>query len=292
MSFVSPSDFISLTINERFSMNNIQSSVDYANFFDIVSHERSGTHFLINSIQMNSAIDLEYRSVGEWFDPYDQPQTQFEHIDRCFDSLSSERHSILKSHCDRTLFEQRYPKSKVVYIMRDYRDVLVSYYHFLDAHLDRARKHNPEISQLWFTTFSEFIQRPIPDFLRFNYSLHGKFSSPIERWLNHVLHWLRNPNELIKIVTYRQLYLYAQETIQEILDFLELSSQNVFTRSTFENAYSVMPRKGIIGDWKNHFTIEDADFLNAFILKYCPLFDQYSQDVSTIACEVNLEVAA
>jgi hypothetical protein len=242
---------------------------------------------------MNSAIDLDYLSVGEWFGPYDQPQTQFEHIDRCFDSLSSDRHYILKSHCDRTLFERHYPKSKVIYIMRDYRDVLASYFHFLkDAHLDWARGHNPGISQLWFTTFSEFIQRPIPDFLRFNYSVYGNFSSPIERWLNHVLYWLRNPNDLIKIVTYRQLYLYAQETIQEILDFLKLPSQEVFTRPTFDNANSVMPRKGIIGDWKNHFTIEDADFLNAFILEYCPLFEQCSQDVSTIVRKASFKVAA
>ena len=275
-----------------FPMKDIQPSVDCSRFFYVISHERSGTHFLINSIRMNSAIDLEYRSVGEWFGPYNQPQTQFDHIGRCFDSLSSDRHYILKSHCDRALFEQRYPQSKVVYIMRDYRDVLVSYYHFLDAHLDRARKHNPEISQLWFTTFSEFIRQPIPDFLQLNYSLYGNFSSPIERWLNHVLHWLSHPNEPIKIVTYRQLYLYAQETIQEILGFLELPSRKIFTRPTFDNAYSVMPRKGIIGDWKNHFAIEDADFLNAFILEYCPLIDQYSQDVSTIVREASLKVAA
>lgn len=199
-------------------------------FFYVVSHERSGTHFLINCIQLNTSVDLKYQSVGEWFGPYNRPRQQAKHIQKKFRSLHAKNHYILKSHCDRDLFSKFYVPGKVVYIFRDYRDVLTSYYHFLqDGYIDWFKTHNPALTQDWFTSFSDFIRQPLPDFLRFNYSLEGDFSTPLERWLNHVKQWIQYPSDDVKIITYNQLYLAPEATTQALLNFLDLPRNETFT---------------------------------------------------------------
>lgn len=253
---------------------------DGARFLYVISHERSGTHFLINTIQLNSAVDLTYLSVGEWFGPYDRFSQQFQHLEERFASLNPNHCYILKSHCDRALFNAQYPRGKVVYIFRDYRDVLVSYYHFLrDAHLAWARQYNSSIPTVWFSTFSDFLRQPLPDFLRFNYSLDGQFYSPIERWLSHTIGWLNNRLKDIFIVTYNQLYCEAEETTRRLFAFLELPAKLTFTRPNFQNSYSVMPRKGIIGDWRNHFLPEDIMLLSPMVQPYLSLLDQFPWQV-------------
>ena len=244
------------------------------NFFYVISHERSGTHFLINSIQMNTTAKLKYLSIGGWFGPYDQVKNRFDHIDKQFSLLEPGCSYIVKSHCDHDLFKFKYPQGKTVYICRDYRDVLVSYYHFLqDGHLLTAQQNNPEIPQIWFSNFSDFLKQPIPDFLRWHYSLYGNFSSPLERWLNHTLQWINAASKTVMIVTYNKLYSHTEETIQKTLDFLNLPCKQFFVRPSFENSYSVLPRKGIIGDWKNHFSIDDTAYLAPLVSAYHPYFD-------------------
>ena len=59
--------------------------------FYIISHERSGTHFLINTIMLNAEIRRRFgigagagwgrHNIGEWFGPYDKPEQRFDHID-------------------------------------------------------------------------------------------------------------------------------------------------------------------------------------------------------------------
>ncbi|MEM9002328.1 MAG: sulfotransferase domain-containing protein [Cyanobacteria bacterium P01_F01_bin.86] len=254
----------------------LQKLKGFPQFFYVISHERSGTHFLINCIQLNTVTDLKYQSVGEWFGPFEETENQFNHIHKKFKSLNPKNHYILKSHCDRSLFELKYPPGKIVYIFRDYRDVLTSYFHFLkDGYLTWAQKHNPEISCGFPSSFSEFIHSPLSDFLRFNYSTNGDFSTPLERWENHVLNWIQYPSNNIRIVTYNQLSLEPKKTTQQLLDFLNLPQKETFTQPNFKNAYSVMPRKGIVGDWKNQCSPEDLAFLETHLSAQHALTDQF-----------------
>ncbi|NER78685.1 MAG: sulfotransferase domain-containing protein [Leptolyngbya sp. SIO1D8] len=253
-------------------------------FFYVISHERSGTHFLINCLKLNTSIDLKYQSAGEWFGPFEKSQAQFNHIEKKLSNLSSKNYYVLKSHCDRDLFEKAYLKGKIIYIFRDYRDVLTSYYHFLqDGYLDWAQQHNSDIKSVWFSNFSDFIRKPAPNFLRFNYSLHGNFSTPLERWDNHVMKWISSPSKNIQVVTYNQLYFDAEKTTRKLLKFLNLPCKRSFTHPNFENAYSVMPRKGIIGDWKNQLSTEDKAFLESAIANKLPLLNQFPWESSLTA---------
>lgn len=243
-------------------MHCLQRLINRPSFFYVISHERSGTHFLINAIKLNTSVDLNYQSIGEWFGPFDQPQKRFNHIQEKFQSLNSKTHYVLKSHCDRDLFEKQYPQGKTIYIFRDYRDVLTSYYHFVNnGYPDWARQKNPNISQTWFSNFSDFIRQPLPNFMRLNYSLQGNFSNPIERWANHVIKWIKKPKDNIKIITYNQLYSNTEKITQELLSFLGFPSKRDFIRPSLKNSYSIAPRKGIVGDWKNQIASEDLVFL-------------------------------
>lgn len=246
-------------------------------FFYVVSHERSGTHFLINSIKLNTKTDLKYQSIGEWFGPFDRPDTQFEHIQKKRKSLNPKNYYVLKSHCDRALFNKIYPKGKTIYIFRDYRDVLVSYFHFLqEGYLDWFRKYNSSTPEPWFTDFSSFLRQPLPECLRLNYSLCGDFYDPCDRWINHVAQWIDNPPENSRIVTYNQLHKNTEEITKSLLDFLGIPSKESFIHPNFENAYTVMPRKGIVGDWKNYFSQEDIDFVESKISENGVLIDLFS----------------
>lgn len=240
----------------------LRKAVTRPSFFYVISHERSGTHFSINCIKLNAASDLKYKPIGEWFGPFDQPQTQFKHIQEKMRSLHPKNHYILKSHCDKALFQKCYPKGKIIYIVRDCRDALVSYFHFLkESYIDWFRKYHPKTPAVWFTDFSDFIRQPVPEFLRWNYSLKGDFSTPIDRWMNHVSPWIEAPSQNMKIITYHQLHTQTETTTRELLAFLDLPAQDTFTHPTFDNAYTVVPRKGVVGDWQTHFSADDLAFL-------------------------------
>lgn len=264
-------------------MNWLQKFTNNPFFFYIISHERSGTHFLINCIQLNSPISLKYKPVGEWFGPFNQPQKRFDHIHEQFRSLKNNKYYILKSHCDRDLFEKCYRTGKVIYIFRDYRDVLTSYYNFLKGpYLDWARKHNPNIKPIWFSNFSEFIHMPVTPFLRFNYSLYGSFSNPIERWKNHVSGWIVNPPSNVFIITYNQLYLDPEGTTKRLMNWLDLPVKKTFTFPDLKNNYSIAPRKGIIGDWKNQIGPEDLAFLETKVADLRPQLNNFSWESESI----------
>ena len=93
----------------------------------VITHERSGTHLTINLLIKNSTAELGWRSVGEWHGPFDQPFTAFDHIER-FNRADQGPGVVAKTHCDRDLFEKIYKPAPVIYVMRDPRDVMVSWW--------------------------------------------------------------------------------------------------------------------------------------------------------------------
>lgn len=54
--------------------------------FYIISHERSGSRFVMNTILRNTYIKQNWHNIGEWFGPYDNPANRFAHID-AFNSM-------------------------------------------------------------------------------------------------------------------------------------------------------------------------------------------------------------
>uniref|UniRef100_A0A8C1XGR0 Sulfotransferase n=1 Tax=Cyprinus carpio TaxID=7962 RepID=A0A8C1XGR0_CYPCA len=180
------------------------------------------------------------------------------------DKLPSPR--AIVSHMQYNLMPSSFFKSKakVIYVARNPKDVLVSLYHF---HKMAKFLEDPG-------TFEEFSDK----------FLSGKVM--FGKWTDHVKSW-RNPElgDRILYITYEEMLQDLREVLGRILKFLgrELSAEaldRVVNHGTFKNMktnkmsnYSLVPedimdskkspflRKGIAGDWKNHFSPElDAKF--------------------------------
>jgi hypothetical protein len=231
--------------------------------FYVISHERSGTHYLINTILKN-CIDIKtLHNIGEWFGPYDNHTRRFNHINEVNKSISSMK-GIIKSHCDVKLFQSRYVALPVIYVVRDPRDVIVSWWHYLNN--DLYYKYNPNVPDLRCPSISEFIRRPVSDFLRFCYSLRGAFTNVIERWASHVAGWDKADHVLI--VRYEHLQLDFNKTIQIIAQHIGADLKEHLEPVKFGEGVSHLPRKGIIGDWKNWYGNPDLSLIDSVVQKY------------------------
>ncbi|KAF3691420.1 Amine sulfotransferase [Channa argus] len=149
-------------------------------------------------------------------------------------------------------------KGKVIYVARNPKDVLVSYYHF---HKMAKMLETPK-------DFNDFFEK----------FLKGRvFASS---WFEHIKSWYSHKDDVnMLFITYEEMIQDLQAAVERISLFLgeELSDEelsNTVKHSTFSNmrkipqaSYEQVPgdlldhhqgrfmRKGTIGDWKNHFTV-------------------------------------
>ncbi|XP_049323492.1 sulfotransferase 2B1-like isoform X3 [Astyanax mexicanus] len=161
-------------------------------------------------------------------------------------------------------------KAKVIYIARNPKDILVSsfYFHQMASFLDDPG------------TFEEFTEKFLAGQVLF-----GKWTDHVKSWRNTDL------GDRILYITYEELIQDLREVLKRILHFLGREmSEDALDRVTdhclFENMkknqmsnYSLVPkdimdsnkspflRKGISGDWKNHFSPELEAKFNTVIRK-------------------------
>ncbi|NXJ66841.1 ST3A1 sulfotransferase, partial [Rostratula benghalensis] len=147
---------------------------------------------------------------------------------------------------------------QVVYVSRNPKDVLVSYYHF--------------------SKYMKTVE-DIPDFnLVMDRFLAGKVVA--SSWLDHVSGWYSHAEDFnILFLTYEEMKKDLRSAVLKICNFLEkkLSEEevdSVVRQATFENMkkdpranYENLPddmvakdkgsflRKGTVGDWKNTMTV-------------------------------------
>lgn len=207
-------------------------------FFDdvfLVSYPRSGNtwlRFILANIVYDEA-NITFANIHRF-----SPETgRFEGLES-----NIRRPRFIKSH---EAFNSSFPK--VVYIVRDGRDVYVSYYHYLRNKLPAKM------------SFGDFL-------------IEG--AMPCGRWSDHIFSWLDNcvatPFLLVK---YEDIHLKSEDTVQRVLDFMGLQVDDISMKCALEKAtfhrmkeleitfgrgkYKTGPdtfmRKGRIGDWRNHF---------------------------------------
>ncbi|XP_075771314.1 sulfotransferase 2B1 isoform X2 [Pelodiscus sinensis] len=171
---------------------------------------------------------------------------------------------IISSHLPIQLFAKSFfrSKAKVVYTVRNPKDVLVSLYHF--AQIFRPYKEPGRMDQF----LERFLEGDVP------------FGS----WFDHVKGWLGLRGcENFFCISYEELQEDLRGSIQRICQFLgrELEDQAldaVVANASFQamkqnkmSNFSLSPsflldqskksflRKGITGDWKNHLTAAQSE---------------------------------
>ncbi|KAM4040976.1 amine sulfotransferase-like isoform 2-T2 [Anomaloglossus baeobatrachus] len=159
----------------------------------------------------------------------------------------------------------RFKTGKVVYVCRNPKDALVSYYHFF--------KMNPNIkcTVTWEAFLDLFIKGKV---------LCGS-------WFDHVRGWYTHKEDFnILIVKYEEMKKDLRFNVQKICKFLDITLNDkatdiVVERATFKNMkddplanYTFLPndmydkskgvflRKGIVGDWKNLMTVAQNEMFD------------------------------
>ncbi|XP_074076370.1 sulfotransferase 2A1-like [Macrotis lagotis] len=231
----------------------------------LVTYPKSGTHWMIDILSLiySKGDPTWVKSASSW-----KRSPWIEHLN----SLE-----VIKTKADPRLFTSHLPihlfpksdfisKAKVIYVARNPKDVLVSFYNFV---------HELPI----FQSFSNFYGLPslLPNSLLV---LYGS-------WFDHVKGWLPlNDSKNFLFLTYEELHQDLKVSVEKICQFLDKDLSEEEISSVIENAsFQVMKnhmlenneaiirenvepfkvmvlRKGICGEWKNYFTVTQMETFN------------------------------
>ncbi|SDL60978.1 Sulfotransferase domain-containing protein [Catalinimonas alkaloidigena] len=212
--------------------------------FFLVSYPKSGStwvRFLLANYFFDA--DIDFVSI--------RPFVPDLHSNRDLVDNLQKSPRIIKHHL---LFEERFEKA--IYVVRDGRDVAVSYYFF--------NQMQGQISKE--TSFSEYLRKHF-----------FKDLKPFGSWGTNVQSWLAHTHDRqIIVVRYEDLLKDAATELERIVTWMgqPLDAQKIARavehsqlKAMREAEYKSLKRgpesehkftrKGVSGDWKNHFSDED-----------------------------------
>jgi hypothetical protein len=216
----------------------------------VVSHERSGTHFLINSIALNFGyqerqIDLDLTQGFSCARPVQAAAW----LARCRGRVFS---NVFKAHHARPLLlpllEPLRDEFHIFYIYRDGRDVMTSFWRYLN-HLQPG--WGPQTR-----TPGEFMRaRPFGGILQYQ---NGPGDSMLSRWISHVDGW-RDAGSTVHLIAYEELHRNFAATIQRIGAIIGVAPPENPPRPGLD-AYSSIAWRGVIGSWRDYWSREDETY--------------------------------
>lgn len=184
--------------------------------------------------------------------------------------------SIMHGHY---LYSKKF--NKTVCVVRDGRDVLTSYYHHmilgnvnsLKDNLKRARIEKRR--ELLGLDDINDIKTNLPRFIEY---IHNDYSKKLNgfTWSEFMETFLDQENVLI--VRYEDMLLDTSKELTKVLNYIEHNAdaqkiQEVVEKFSFKNQTNRKPgqenkksflRKGIAGDWKNHFNEESKMLFDTY----------------------------
>ncbi|XP_069830984.1 amine sulfotransferase-like isoform X2 [Dendropsophus ebraccatus] len=159
----------------------------------------------------------------------------------------------------------RFRTGKMIYVSRNPKDVLVSFYHFYKI------KPNIKCTISWEAFIELFLSGKV---------LGGS-------WFDHVIGWDTHKEDFnILFVTYEEMIKDLRSAVKKICKFVainldEEAIDTVVEKATFKNMkhdpvanYKFISndvldqskgnflRKGIVGDWKNHMTVAQSEMFD------------------------------
>jgi len=222
----------------------------------------------------NSILIVEYpKSGGTWLGQLVSDYFQLPFPRNRFPVI---RRSVFHSHY---LPKWRIPKNKkILFLVRDGRDVIVSLYYHQLIWNDKNRLNPKDVfyhrSQTAYDDFED-VRGNMNDFIRYTYTERpSKFQqfTYMGNWYSFNKAWLdesKKPNSNIYLITYEDLLEDTYGTMYKMLhDFFGIkeiettrlketvhkySFENQTKRKKGEEKKNSFLRKGIRGDWKNYF---------------------------------------
>lgn len=232
----------------------------------VISHERSGTHLALNLFYRNLHLTQDFFDFPIWPGPYagDKARDDYWHgvVNRW--EARGRKGGLLKSHVEADVFEIFLPKLPVVYVLRDPRDTLVSFFHYLN----RAEFHTNNITagSHYCDNFREFLCRPLSDFLALGFTMAPNSANVMERWASHVSGWLRR--DKIFVVRYEEMLKDYRTVVRAVSRHTRAWTRRSMQPFRFGEGGTILPRKGVVGGWREYFSTADEALLRESLEKY------------------------
>ncbi|XP_017265340.1 sulfotransferase 2B1-like [Kryptolebias marmoratus] len=232
----------------------------------LVTYPRTGTTWMqqLLPLMLNGGDVTQVLTTPNW---KRAPWVEIKKLSHIVEQMASPR--SLVTHLPFNLMPRSLhtSKAKVIYVMRNPRDVLVSSYFF---HQTTNVLDNPG-------TLDEFIDKFLSGRVMF-----GKWTDHVKSWRHAEL------GDRIMFITYEEMVQDLPASIRQMSDFLccnlseeaiqKTAEHNSF-KSMIDNPFNEVPkfylnsdkasflRKGIAGDWKNHLNSEQLARFTSVIRK-------------------------
>ncbi|XP_060080175.1 sulfotransferase 1C3-like [Ylistrum balloti] len=234
----------------------------------LCTYPRSGTHWVYNTVQMLRLGTLTYSGTPIVAD--------FEDL-KLIEQIATPRTFLTHFTFPLIPTDAKKGVPKVIFVSRNPKDVLVSYFHFLDNMRNTGFEGD-------FNFFVKF-------FLSEEYFTSGA------SWFTYMKEWAdgfkQHPKMRVLSIAYEDFKKDTFGSIVKLADFLEVQKDPTFLREveknvTFEHLkeghskitgeidrWSVVDkngrvpiyRKGKVGDWKNMFTVAQNEYFDAVYLE-------------------------
>jgi hypothetical protein len=231
----------------------------------VISHERSGTHFLMNSIAQNFGyiakpwIDFDFKLGLNFYAPR---YLKSDFFDKIHHKPISQ---IIKSHHSVDFLKELLPflceQYNILYIYRDPRDVMVSGWRIVN------RVNYSDLS-LTTETVGEYI-RAEPAGWKMRYQMKQE-RNMLQRWKSHVEGWIEVATEInttyqpgIQLLRYEDLNLHFEDTIKTIADYAQLPLGQINRPDVDDNV--IGDGKGKVGSYNDYLSTEDLAFIDTEI---------------------------
>ncbi|KAE8594061.1 hypothetical protein XENTR_v10019433 [Xenopus tropicalis] len=227
----------------------------------IVTYPKSGTNWLIEILSLikKDADPNWVNSVVIWLR---SPWIETKEGQQQIKDVSRPR--VLTSHLPFHIFPKSFftSKAKIIYVMRNPKDIFVSLFFFAKI---ICHYKDPE-------SFEQYLE----DFLQGNILYNS--------WFDHVKGWMQmKDNSNFFIVTYEELHqdlrgcitrickfigkelddakidLIAKHSSFEVMKENKMSNYSLGTKEFIDHTKGSFMRKGMAGDWKNHFTVAQSE---------------------------------
>ncbi|XP_002738148.1 sulfotransferase 1B1-like [Saccoglossus kowalevskii] len=173
--------------------------------------------------------------------------------------LSGSGRRLIKSHLPYDMLPRTARSGdscKIIYVTRNPKDVCANFYYLERSYLPMT---SPDVVMTWEEFVTNFVEGRV---------VYGPWMNVVMEW------WQHRADENILHVTYEDLITNPTDVIKMVAEFLgrPLTDKVIKTIAAFTTSEEkvikvggVQFKKGVTGEWKNHFTKEQSDLYDRTI---------------------------